>query len=153
MNDYFKPSYLRWFYKPSTFWKNVCSTFLWVRHCWQRAFRGYADCDCWSIASYLTEIMPPMLKQFKTDLHGCPGWGEAATQEKWDYLIDRMIEGFEAAKRVEKDEYYMGTNADILTRKPSSEEVKSWIELSEADLKIFEDNMKPFVKWFFHLWD
>ncbi len=101
----------------------------------------------------MTEILPPMLRQFKENLHGHPGWGAASTEEKWDSLIDRMIEGFDAASRVDKDEYYIGTNADILTRKPTSEEVESWIELSKADQQIFKDNMKLFTEWFFALWD
>lgn len=153
MNDYFKPSYMRWFYSPSTFWRNITATFDWTRHCWQRAFRGWADCDCWNIASYLVEIMPPMLQKFKADTHGYPGWGQAATPEKWDALLDKMVEGFEAGKRVVDDDYYLTTNADILTRKPTREEVLSWVELAKADHKIFSVNMKLFVKWFFHLWD
>jgi len=153
MNDYFKPAYERWFYSPKTFWENIVETSHWFKYLWQRAFRGWADCDCWSIASYLVEIMPPMLKRFKRDLHGYPGWGQASTPEKWDYLIDQMIEGFEAGKRVEVDDYYMATNADILTRNPTREEVLSWNELYKVDRKIFNDNMKLFIKWFFHLWD
>jgi len=153
MNDYFKPAYMRWFYRPSTFWENICSSLRWIKHCWQRAFRGYADCDCWEIASYLAEILPPMLKQFKVNLHGYPGWGQASTPEKWDSLIDRMIEGFEAANRVAEDDYFKETNADILTRKPTREEVLVWVEASERDQKIFKDSMRVFTKWFFGLWD
>ena len=153
MNDYFKPTYMRWFYSPATFWSNIIATFRWVKHCWQRAFRGYADCDGWGITFYMVEIMPPMLKQFKVDTHGYPGWGQASTPEKWDAVLDKIIEGFEAGKRVNDDEYFMATNADILTRQPTREEVLSWGELSKADQKIFNDNMKLFIKWFFHLWD
>jgi len=94
-----------------------------------------------------------MLKQFKVNLHGYPGWGQASTPEKWDSLIDRMIEGFEAANRVAEDDYFKETNADILTRKPTREEVLVWVEASERDQKIFKDSMRVFTKWFFGLWD
>lgn len=144
---------MRWFYSPSSFWSNIVATSRWLKHCWQRAFRGWADCDCWGIASYLVEIMPPMLKRFKADMHGYPGWGQASTPEKWDAVLDKIIEGFEAGRRVNDDDYYMSTNADILTRKPAREEVLSWVKLSKVDQKIFNDDMKLFIKWFFHLWD
>ncbi|KKN01383.1 hypothetical protein LCGC14_1128320 [marine sediment metagenome] len=153
MNDYFKPAYIRWFYSPKTFWRNIEATFDWVKHCWQRAFRGYADCDRREIASYLVEIMPPMLRQFKENLHGYPGWGQASTPEKWDSLIDQMIEGFEAGKRVVDDEYYMATNPDILERPATAEEIKGWIEASKKDEDLFNKSIKVFNKWFFHLWD
>ena len=153
MNNYFKPAYMGWFYNPKTFWGNIIATIDWLKHLRQRAFRGWADCDSWEIASYLTEIMPPMLNRLKRDSHGYPGWGQASTSEKWDALLDKIIEGFEAGKRVNNDDYYMSTNADILTRKPAKEEVLSWSEASKVDKKIFNDNMKVFIKWFFHLWD
>ena len=153
MIEYFKPAYMRWFYNPKTFWRNVEETLYWVKYCWQRAFRGWADCDSWSIASYLVEILPPMLKRFKENNHGYPGWGQASTSEKWDTIIDNIIKGFEAGKRIEEDEYFQATNADILTREPTREEVLSWIKASKVDQKIFNDNMKLFAKWFFHLWD
>jgi len=101
----------------------------------------------------LVEILPPMLREFKANQHGYPGWGQASTPEKWDGLIDQMIEGFEAGRRVNEDEYFMATNADVLERKPTSEEVKQWGEMSNKDRVIFYKNIKVFNKWFFHLWD
>jgi len=118
-----------------------------------RGKRGFADCDTWDIASYLTSIMPSMLKEFKKNCHGYPGWGDASTPEKWDIIIDKIIGGFEAGQRVANDEYFEITNSDILTREPTREEVLSWGEASKVDEKIFNDNMKIFIRWFFHLWD
>jgi hypothetical protein len=153
LNDYFKPAYTRWFYSPQSFWGNIVSTVYWVKHSWQRAFRGWADCDWWSMDSYLIAIIIPMLKELKKHQHGYPGYGQASTRRKWDNLLDQMIEGFEAGDRVARDDYYMGTNADILELEPASEEVKGWIEASKKDQKIFYDKMKLFSRWFFALWD
>jgi len=153
MNDYFKPFYERWFYSPSTFWGNIVETFRWLKYCWQRAFRGWADCDWWNLSDYLVVIILPMLKQLKENQHGYPGHGEADTPEKWDAILDKMVEGFEAGKRIADDEYLVETNADILYRRPTRDEVRSWVRKSKADQKIFNNGMKLFSKWFWALWD
>ncbi len=137
MNDYFKPAYTRWFYSPRTFWGNIYSTFFWLKCCWQRAFRGWSDEDWWNMAQYLSTITLPMLKRFKEQTHGYPGWGRASTPEKWDTLLDEMIGAFEAAKRVTDDEYNLET----------------WFEDSERDMETFRTKSKIFMKWFFYLWD
>jgi len=148
MNDYFKPGYSRWFH--GAFWGNIKATFYWIKHCWQRAFRGWADCDWWGMDNYLIEVILPMLKQLKENQHGHP---IGLTSEKWDAILDRMIEGFEAGKRVIDDEYYIKTNADIITRQPTGEEINGWIETEKVDQRIFVGGMKLFSKWFFALWD
>ena len=155
MKDYFKPAYMRWFYSPKTFWSNIEASIYWVKHCWQRAFRGWADCDWWNMAAYLVEIIVPMLKQLKEYQHGYPGQGQASTPEKWDAILDKMIDGFEAAKRVNNDEYYKeitGDSLELIKNAPISE-IKEWGEASKKDQKIFHDNMRLFNKWFFALWD
>jgi len=137
MNSYFKPAYMRWFYSPSTFWGNICETFSWLKHCWQRAFRGWSDRDWWNMAHYLSTITLPMLRRFKEQTHGYPGWGKASTPEGWDALLDEMIEAFEAAKRATDDEYCL----------------KSWLEDSQKDMEHFKKKSKVFIGWFFHLLD
>lgn len=55
----------------------------------QRATRGWADCDTWSIDGYLTRILPPMLTYLAD--HGCsyPGFPPFDTPEKWsEHLRD-----------------------------------------------------------------
>ena len=152
MNDYFKPVFYRWD-KPITLRRNIRYTFMWLKWCCQRAFRGWADCDLWDMDWYLITIILPMLKELRKNSHGYPGYGEASTSEKWDAILDKMIEGFEAGCRITEDAYYMKTNSDILTRQPTSEEVKGWIDMSKTDQVIFNNRMKLFSKWFFHLWD
>jgi len=96
-----------------------------------------------------------MLKQLKENQHGYPGHGQASTPEKWDALLDKMIEGFEAAKRVDDDDYYKeisGDSLEAIINAPSGD-TKKWIEASEKDQKIFHDGIKLFNKWFFALWD
>lgn len=69
----------------------------------QRVVRGYADCDVWSMCSYLQELMPEMLQHLKDNRHGSPAYlGENYTNEngilvndtchaEWDKILDRMI--------------------------------------------------------------
>lgn len=155
MNNYFKPTYMRWFYNPSTFWENITHTARWLKWCWQRAFRGWADCDWWNMDYYLVEIILPMLKELKKNQHGYPGHGQASTPEKGDAILDRMIEGFEAANRVTEDDYYKQISGDSIEAMGNAprEEILEWGEASKRDQKIFSDKMKLFNKWFFALWD
>ncbi len=124
-----------------------------VKWFFQRGRRGWADCDWWDMGGYLVGIILPMLKELQQYQHGYPGYGDADTPEKWDAILEQMILGFEAGERVSKDEYFMETNADILTRKPTQDEVKTWGKKSKADQKIFNDGLKLLTKWYWALWD
>ena len=133
MNDYFKPGYLRWFYSPKTFFDNIISTFRWIKWSWQRAFRGYADCDWWGLDYYFYETIVPLLRILKENRHGYPG---SLTDKKWDSILDRMIKAFEAANRVVELDY----ETNIL------EEMKK-------DEDLFLKDGKLFTKYFLGLWD
>ena len=91
----------------------------------QRGRRGYSDCDTWNMYSYLIRITLPMLRWLRTNNAGYPGYGKASTPEKWDTLLDEMIEGFEAAKRIEEWDF------------------KDYEEYV-ADQKLFQKKMKVF---------
>jgi|GEM_PF-3449461 len=121
----------------------------------QRGRRGYADCDWWKMNSYLTSIILPMLKTMKANSKSYPGYAQASTSEKWEKLLDEMIEGFEAAQRIIADEYYKEVSGDTVeaVTKASREEVLKWGALCEADQKLFHQKVKIFTKWYFHLWD
>ena len=121
-----------------------------IKWFFQRGRRGWADCDVWSTNDYLAKIIPSMLKQLKVTTHGYPGYGKANTSEKWDKLLDSMIEGWEAANRVCNDEYYELTG---FPEKRSEGDVKVWQQSENSDVKIFNERMKVFIKFFFHLWD
>ena len=103
----------------------------------QRGRRGYADCDWWDMDAYLIGIILPMLKRLKADNMGYPGYGQASTPEKWDALLDEMVEGFTIAQKIMDDNYPL----------------EQFIELQAQDRKLFEKKAKIFIKWFFHLWD
>ena len=139
MNDYFKPSYLRWFYNPRTFFDNIISTFRWIKWSWQRAFRGYADCDWWNIDGYFYETTVPLLRILKENRHGYPG---SLTDKKWDSILDRMIKAFEAANRVINLDY----EGDMIGDENMIKEMKKDEALLLKDGKLF-------IKYFLGLWD
>lgn len=160
------PFCCRWFYDWSDYinapikilstmhnwYENLCSACCWLRGCWQRAFRGYADCDWWDMDYYLVKIILPMLKELRKNSHAYPG---DLTEEKWTVLLDEMILGFEAAKRVCDDEYYKEVSGNSLEaiNNATSKEIREWGRLSIKDQKIFKQKMKIFVDRFFNLWD
>jgi len=126
-----------------------------IKWFWQRGTRGWADCDCWDMGYYLAKIIVPMLKHLKKNKIGYPGYGKASTSEKWDALLNEMVEAFEAAKRVIDDDYYKEVSGDSIEaiHNATREEIIKWGELSKADQKLFEKKVKIFIKWYFHLWD
>src|SRR6185437_7285184 len=97
---------------------------------YQRVTRGWADCDIWSLDDHLNTWLPDALEQLKR-AHGYPS--EFENQEPWNEILDKMIEGFRANDRL------VGFNHESTDRK--------------ADLKLWKDGMKLFVKYYNHLWD
>ena len=152
MNEYLKPGYARWFYSWNSFAGNVFLTFRWLKWCWQRAFRGWADCDWWGMDYYLTTIILPMLKKLRENQHGHPA---NFTEEKWNNILDDMIMGFEAAERVIGDEYYKQVSGDSIEaiENATHKEIKEWGRLNLEDQKLFEQKGKVFIDNFFGLWD
>ncbi len=73
----------------------------------QRVFRGWDDRVIWSIDMYLARMMPVWLRQLKSQKHGVPPLvfhGDDVDLEEseklWEEILDEMIEGFEAARRI-----------------------------------------------------
>jgi len=74
-----------------------------IKWSWQRAVRGYADCDKWNMDKYLQNLILDMLQDFRDSRNGSPGYlGENYTNEEgmlvndtcheeWDNILDRMI--------------------------------------------------------------
>lgn len=123
-----------------------------IKWFFQRGLRGWADCDWWDMDYYLLKIIIPMLKKLKENKMGYPA---NLTESQWNDKLDKMIEGFEAAKRVLDNEYYKEVSGDSIEaiQNASRKEVKQWYKLSRADEKLFKKRMKLFSKYFFDLWD
>ena len=119
---------------PSDAWENIKAFY-------QRGTRGYADRDCWGIDWYICSWIPSALRTMVNKEKGggnsYPGkpWGkEADTFDHWQATIEKIAVGFEAHQQVANFEY---------------ENDKEKIKL----LKIRDEGMALFIKYFDHLWD
>lgn len=163
-NFYPYAEYNWWYHFPISAFKNIWIMLTrHIKYLWQRAFRGYADCDLWSIDYYLATIIAPMLAWLAKNSCGYPGNGEMDAPEKWKAKLEEIAEGFEAAKRVIDDGYpdiwakiRPWNSLEDLNREHTPEEKAAFKELAEAakqDIAVFKKSGKEFIKWFFNLWD
>jgi len=126
-----------------------------VKWFFQRGKRGWADCDTWGIDYYLARIIPEMLRHMQENAHSYPGYGKASTYGKWIDLLEEMIEGWEAAKRVCEDDYVNKVQPKWFERgeKLTKKTLDKSLEMSKEDQNLFKKRMRLFTRWFFHLWD
>ena len=104
-----------------------------IKKAYQRAARGYADEDIWSLDMYLAKWMPDALRQLKNQKHGIPIEFLDSTEE-WDVIMDTMIAGFEAARDIQEFNFETNQECEVL-------------------LDIWQKGGTLFVKHFFSLWD
>lgn len=124
---------------------------------YQRATRGWAYCDTWSLDSYLCEVLVPALEHLKHTKHGVPCPDDAAfgadgysTSDeefaRWQRVFDAelaaMIDGFKAASHV-----IDGPPHDVCD---GAEGYTAWRRKQEA---IRRRGFESFAKHFHSLWD
>jgi len=155
-----------------------------VRFAWQRVFRGWDDRAVWSIDYWLDAKMPDMLRRLKDTKHGIPSsmftpedyipqgeWqgnpseeGMARAEVRWDAVMDKIIAGFEASRRIKEGLYEdeLGPYPDH--NPPPGTSKEDWEKqgdarfeasrlLEERDLKIHKEGMALFVEHYWSLWD
>ena len=169
----------------SRWWKHWLSPqtyYYWLKYKIQRAQRGWADCDTWSLDNYLAEWLPAALRHLKEHSHGFPAHmfedgdsteennycasddAYARAEEKWDSILQTMIDGFDAYNRAQDGLYEdeLGPyplDPDFLENlnKPLSAERQARFarvrELEARDMQKFKEGMALFVEHFQSLWD
>jgi len=139
----------------------------WVKWWYQRASRGYADCDVWSLDSYLNSFLPKALRQLKRDAIGHPATVQGL--KTWLNLLEKMALGFESSHRLEDagnwtmnegSEIYstpcpdrLGYSEVKFTNEWTPEQVKHFKELDKKDRETFKNGMNLFAKYYMSLWD
>lgn len=121
-------NYAAYAYQPH---KYICDLFLEAKWFTQRGMRGYSDRDTWSIDYYLCSWMPQALTTLKKRKIGHP---IGLTKRSWDAKLDRMINAFRIANKIQDCQYR--------TPKETREAVKQ-----------FRKDLSLFVTHFFSLWD
>lgn len=71
----------------------------------QRGRRGWADCDVWDFDSYLSAIIQEGVTKLKKDHSGVP-MKLGDTPEKWDEILQEIIDGFEAYRKASENHYH-----------------------------------------------
>jgi len=113
----------------------------------QRGRRGWADADTWDFDGYLIDVIGEGLRHLKVYQNGCPTEiydkyknlsieeSDKATQKEWHEILDKIIEGFDAAKVY----------------------IEYFCELTEEERleceKIRKEGFDLFKEYFFSLWD
>ena len=128
-----------------------------IKWFFQRAIRGWADCDTWSFDGYLSKIISQGLKRLKAHKMGYPS---RYTEKEWDEVIDCMVRAFETAMKVTNNEL------DYVPQlPPESLEDSLWKSIediarkygSRCMTKEEEAEMKKgfqlFIENFFSFWD
>lgn len=151
----------------------------------QRGRRGWADCDTWSLDNYLDRMMPGALHYLKEHKHGVPcgmfepedceqdpnspNYGQstkegfARAEARWEAIMDKMIAGFAAHKRIGDLDYDnelgpypfgrpAGVSADAWTKVKDERHLALKV-LEERDRGIFEEGVALFVRHYNSLWD
>jgi len=89
-----------------------------IKYWLQKLFRGYSDKDTWNLDYTLAEWFVPRLKLFRK-LH--TGYPCDITEEKWNTILDEMIEGFESVAQQQ-----WGDEATSKKQQRAFELLKEW---------------------------
>lgn len=185
MESLFRPKswYKEAYYSIRRFFKyKVGTPAAWYRRIkWfiQRGHRGWADCDTWSLDHYLNSWMPKALAHLKKYNHGVPcemfdsmdEYDSPSTTdssmkiaiERWDTIMNKMIEGFKASKRI-VDGLYEEELGPYPLRKPAGITKEAWRQkrddrfkesrkLEARDEALRKEGMGLFVEHYHSLWD
>ena len=106
----------------------------------QRGKRGYADCDCWGIDSYLVDIIPKMLEQLRDSRWGVPSC-------MFEDVDDNSDKSWEKARR----KWYKVLD-EIITSFALMEKELNVLTLTKEELKVRNKGVKQLYKYFYSLW-
>ncbi len=93
----------------------------------QRGFRGWADCDTWSLDTYLDKVIRDSVEYLRVNKHGYP---MDLTEEKWDDILHRI--SFLADRHlgmIEMDFEYTKKEYDETTKELFELLSKYWVNL------------------------
>ena len=112
----------------------------------QRACRGWADCDTWSIDMWFLEVVPQMLGHLRENRCSQPAH---MTSEEWNSILGAMIfllnEMNEETCSQQNDIEYTSDNADKFLARER--------ELSNYMDHCKDEFFKMFSEHFYDLWD
>lgn len=78
------------------FFSNIKQVFINIKYAFQRATRGYCDCDTWDLDAFYTDLFIESLKHFIEYSDCYPD--EFGSFENWQAEINKMIDLFEHSR-------------------------------------------------------
>lgn len=122
-----------------------------IKWFFQRGRRGWADCDWWSMHSYISDMMPELIRKLKGGF-GCPSEfydKEAKNNEchRWNEILEEIAQGFEAAKFLDTYGYHKWVDAD------KGKKLEVDMEAMENARQKMERGLELFSKHYLNLWD
>lgn len=108
-NNIFKQYYRPWKY-PINWIKNVRLFFRTFKWAYQRAVRGFADCDVWDLDGFLLNLFHDSLNSLADTTNGWPGDEMFPEFEDWTSYLKEMADKFYSAN--ESNEVYPTPNSD-----------------------------------------
>lgn len=108
-----------------------------LKWAYQRATRGYADIDVWSIRDWFLFNIKPMLKQFKTGLHSRPGG------VSWKEYHEKLDEMLSCLDMMEEDSAVELLRGNIM---PDKEKFELMVKNKNRFFELFSE-------LFYDLWD
>lgn len=156
-----------WGYYIKKPWEFFEDTWLNLKAAWQRATRGWANRDTWSLDNYLLEILPEMIDHLRIHTHGYPGHDEFDTPEKWDkFLKEEIIIPLQNAREEQttqineyEKEYFnlFSSSGRFINTRPDDEVREKWFareqEIDEWRHQELERGLQKLISIFWHLWN
>ena len=126
---------------------NGCGLFKNIKWYYQRATRGWADCDAWSINGYLNDLLPDIIRSLKGGV-GCPGDLYDNTKKnnecwRWEEILESIIQGFIAAKELGELHYMTYSEKGLIADEKKRENL----------INKYNIGMDLFRKYYMNLWD
>lgn len=123
-----------------------------IKHFIQRGLRGYSDADAWDAHSYLSEVVPGLVRSMKKG-HGCPSqfFDEKNINNecsRWHSVLEEIAQGFEAAKWLDGHNFTTFQDTGKGTSKLVTDE-----EATEKARRKMNRGLKLFAKHYLNLWD
>lgn len=122
-------------FKEMVRYRNIFTAIKWT---YQRATRGWADCDWWNAEQYFAEIISAMIHEFNVKKISYPGEDRGASFEEWTKILAEIEKGFIDYTLMDAEDVWKGGYNKALV----AERYKS-----------FKNALKLFSKWYGHFWD
>jgi hypothetical protein len=147
-NNVFKQLYSPWRY-PSNWIGNIRLFFRRYKWAYQRAKRGYADCDIWDMDSWLLTLFHDSLNHLADNHCGWPGNEDFPEDEDWTKYLKEMAQLFYQAQ--ESNEYYPTPEGDKWSAWLDEHPNGNWVDdmINDKPMKRYDGNANPYSKSMF----